>query len=256
MHAKFLFLGSGGSLGVPVVSCTCRVCRSLSPLDKRLRPSGLLTLGEKRFLIDVGPDFREQALRYNIADLDGVLITHTHNDHIAGLDELRVFYFMHKKRLALLSSKESFEDIQRRFFYLFKKGEYQRADLDFKVLDEDFGSVEFEGEKFETITYFQSSTKVTGYRWGNFAYISDIHKYDDKVIEALKGVEILVLSALRFTTSEVHFSIPQAIEFSQKVGAIRTFFTHIAHDIEHEETSSKLPAGFSLGHDGLEIDLT
>lgn len=255
MRAKFLFLGTGGSLGVPVVSCKCHVCRSLSPLNKRLRPSGLLSVGDKRFLIDVGPDFRTQALKYQVDRLDGVLITHSHYDHVAGFDELRVFYFMQKQRLPCLCSKESYQEIKERFPYLFKKGEGQRADFEFTLLEDDFGNINFEGIFLQYLTYFQKGTKVTGFRLGSFAYISDIHKYDEKIVEKLKGVEILILSALRFTTSEVHFSIPEAIEFSKKVGAVHTFFTHIAHDIEHEEAMCHLPSGISLGHDGLEIDL-
>lgn len=254
MYAQFLFLGTGGSLGVPVVSCNCRVCRSISPLNKRFRPSGLLTIGNKRFLIDVGPDFREQAIKFGIHHLDGVLITHTHYDHIGGLDDLRVFHMLHKKQLSCLSSKETFDEIHQRFHYLFKKrGGESCLQLNFELLENDFGHVEFEGVDIHYLTYFQAGMKVTGYRIGSFAYISDIHKYDARVLEELKGVEILVLSALRPTTSEVHFSLDEAIEFSRKVGAVRTFFTHIAHEIDHEETNSKLPPGITLSNDGLEI---
>ncbi len=253
MHAQFLFLGTGGSLGIPVISCHCRVCRSLSPLNKRFRPSGLLTIGNKRFLIDAGPDFRLQALKFGIQHLDGVLLTHMHYDHIGGLDELRIFYIMHHKKLACLSSKETFDELHHRFHYLFRKGGENCPQLDFTVLEEDFGRIEFQGIPIDYLSYYQAGMKVTGYRVGPFAYISDIRKYDISIVDLLKGVDILVLSALRYTASEVHFSIEEAIEFSRDVGARHTFLMHIAHDIEHEETNAKLPDGILLSHDGLEI---
>lgn len=250
MDAQFLFLGTGGSLGIPVVSCHCRVCRSPSPLNKRLRPSGLLTLGKKRFLIDCGPDFREQAIRYGIDSLDGVLITHTHYDHVGGIDDLRVFHFLRKEKLPCLASKETYAEIHHRFYYLLQKPE---SELQFSLLEEDFGRTHFEGVSVDYLSYAQAGMKVTGFRIGSFAYVSDIRKYDELVIESLKGVETLVLSALRFTTSHVHFSIDEAIEFSRRVGASKTFLTHIAHDIDHEEANNKLPPGIVLAHDGLEI---
>lgn len=240
---------------MPVVGCHCHVCRSLSPLNKRLRPSGLLTLGDKRFLIDVGPDFREQAIRYGIEDITGLWITHTHYDHIGGLDEVRVFHVLHRRRLPCLCSQETFDEIHHRFHYLFRKRSGEEcSQMDFTLLPNDFGQLVFEGAKIDYLTYYQAGMKVTGFRVGSFAYISDIRKYEEKIIEALQGIDILVLSALRYTSSEVHFTINEAIDFSQKVGAKRVFFTHIAHEIEHEEVSAKLPSGVTLAHDGLEIE--
>ncbi|NGX45721.1 MAG: Phosphoribosyl 1,2-cyclic phosphodiesterase [Chlamydiae bacterium] len=258
MKGKFLFLGSGGSLGIPIVTCTCAVCKSSSPFNKRLRPSGLLTIGEKSFLIDVGPDFRDQALRYGIKHLDGILLTHTHYDHVGGLDEVRVFYFLQKQRIPILSSKETFEEVEHRYHYLFRAppGSPNRCpQFEFELLKEDFGQITFVGEKFDTVSYFQAGMKVTGYRIGNFAYISDIRHYDDLVVERLQGVEILVVSALRESPSEVHFSLEEAAAFSHKVGARTTFLTHITHDLDHDETNAKLPKGIALAHDGLEIEI-
>lgn len=255
MRCRFLFLGTGGSLGIPVVSCQCVVCTSKSPLNKRLRPSGLLTVGTKQFVIDVGPDFRIQALQFGIEKIDGVLLTHTHYDHIAGIDELRVFNLLQKRPMPCLSSKDSFEEIHQRFHYLFRKKEGDKCHvIDFHLLDKDFGRVSFQDVDFQIVSYFQAGMKVTGYRVGPFAYISDIHKYEERVVEDLQGVEILVLSALRHTTSEVHFNFQQAADFSKRIGAHSTFFTHIAHEIDHEETSATLPSGIRLAHDGMEIE--
>ncbi|MDN3505718.1 MAG: MBL fold metallo-hydrolase [Simkaniaceae bacterium] len=256
MQAKLLFLGTGGSAGVPIITCKCKVCTSSSPFNKRYRPSALLTIGKKNFLIDVGPDFRDQALHYNIDFLDGVYLTHTHYDHIGGIDELRIFYLKHKLRLPTLASIDSYNELRHRFHYLFNTKQSDgslQAQLDFQILEEDFGKTKFGGVPVTYVSYTQANMKVTGYRWGGLAYISDIREYSDRVVEEIKGVDTLVLSALRYTPSEVHFSIEEAIAFARKVGAKRTFFTHIAHDLDHEETNQKLPADMCLAHDGLEI---
>lgn len=256
MQGALLFLGTGGSAGVPVITCRCRVCRSDSPFNKRLRPSALLTIQDKRFLIDVGPDFRDQALRYDIEHLDGALLTHSHYDHVGGIDELRVFYFKHKIRLKVLASVETYEELRHRFHYLFKTKQADgslQSQLDFTLLEEDFGKTAFQGVTVHYMSYEQANMKVAGYRFGDLAYICDIRTYSERVIDALKGVDTLVLSALRYGPSEVHFSVDEAVAFSEKVGARRTFFTHIAHDLEHDETNQQLPENIRLAHDGLEL---
>ncbi|NGX39419.1 MAG: Phosphoribosyl 1,2-cyclic phosphodiesterase [Chlamydiae bacterium] len=257
MEAKLLFLGTGGSAGVPVITCKCPVCTSTSQLNKRYRPSALLTMGDKNYLIDVGPDFRDQSLHYGVDHLNGVLLTHTHYDHIGGLDELRVYYFKHKLRLPVLASADTYDELRHRFHYLFKTRQADgtlESQLEFEILDDDFGRVSFQGLDIDYVSYFQANMKVTGFRFGSLAYISDIREYDERVIETLQGIDILVLSALRYTPSEVHFSIEEAIEFCRKTGAKRSFFTHIAHDLEHDETNRKLPKDIRLAHDGLEIE--
>lgn len=254
---RLLFLGTGGSVGVPMIGCTCSVCTSSSPFNKRLRPSALLELGKKRLLIDVGPDFRSQALRYGVTRLDGVLLTHSHFDHIAGIDDLRVFYFLQKKALPCLVSKETFQELKIRYHYLMRpleKGKTICAQLDFQFLENDFGSIEFCSEHLEYVSYFQAGMKVTGYKIGDLAYISDIREYDTKVIDAISGVKTLILSALRYTSSDVHFNIDEAIDFARRVKAERTFLTHISHELDYELTNQKLPEDIRLSFDGLELE--
>jgi phosphoribosyl 1,2-cyclic phosphate phosphodiesterase len=255
MKAKFLFLGTGGSGGVPLIGCTCEVCRSSSPFNKRLRSAGLLSVNEKRYLIDVGPDFRQQALEHHIDRLDGVLITHAHADHIAGMDDLRAYYFLNPKKLPCLASQETFNEIKQRFPYLFNisPGGGLTAQLEFQVLPDDFGTTIFEGISVHYLTYFQVGMKVTGFRLGHFAYVSDIRTYSDRVFDSLKDVEILVLSALRHESNLMHFGIDEAIAFSKRAGAKTTYFTHIAHDLDYEKAKTILPKGFYLSYDGLEI---
>ena len=257
MKGKLTFLGSGGSLGVPILGCPCPVCNSPDPLNKRLRPSVLLHLGKKQFLIDAGPDFRQQALRHGITRLDGVIITHAHYDHTAGIDDLRPFYFWNKARLPFLLSSETAEDIRARFHYLFESMPGlapidNRFDL--QILPARSGEVLFEGIPIQYVSYTQSGMLVNGFRFGNLAYLSDIRHFSSDIFEHLKGIKYLIISALRYTPSPIHFSVDEAIDFSRQIKAERVWFTHIAHDLEHHQTNAYLPANITLGYDGLEIE--
>lgn len=254
---RFTFLGCGGSMGVPVVGCSCNVCLSHSPYNKRLRCSGLLQIGEKEILIDPGPDFREQALRQKIHSLDGVVITHTHYDHIGGLDDLRIFYLIQKKPLPCLVSLESYDDIKKRYGYLFRPAtEYSNltAKFDFQLLEKDRGQVDFLNISFRFTSYSQGGMKVNGFRIGDFAYVSDIRLFPDTIYEDLKGVKILVLSALRKKISHVHFNLDEAVEFSKKIGASQTWLTHLAHELDYFEANDYLPEDVKLAYDGLTFD--
>lgn len=256
MRGTFLFLGTGGSAGVPVIGCKCSVCLSKMPQNQRLRTSGLLKLGGQSLLIDVGPDFRQQALRYQIDHIDGLLLTHTHFDHIAGIDELRTFYLKQKRSLPCLLSFESLEDLKVRYSYLFQpigKAPTLSVQMQMHLLKEDLGEEEFLGIKIGYCSYFQGNMKVTGFRVGKFAYISDIKEYDESVFVSLKGIEQLVVSALFEESSPLHFSLNEAIHFAKKAGAKETWITHISHKMDYETVSLKLPSNIRLGIDGMEI---
>lgn len=260
MNSTFLFLGTGASAGVPVIGCRCPICTSASPKNRRLRSSGLLKIGSKRLLIDVGPDFRQQALRYQIDQLDGLLLTHTHYDHVAGIDELRIFNFRMQRPMPCLLSKETLGDLQRRYYYLFEpnlEGATTSAQLCVRLIEEEFCPVAFEGVSFNVLTYLQSGMKVNGFRFGDFAYLSDIRDFDEKrVFEALKGVKKLVVSALRKEPSPVQFTVDEAALFAKRAGAEETWLTHLSHSLDYEETEKSLPEGIRMGYDGLEIEFT
>ena len=258
MKNSFLFLGTGASMGTPVVTCKCEVCTSSDPLNHRLRPAGLLKLGDERFLIDTGPDFRHQALKYGIDRLDGVLITHTHFDHIAGLNDLRVYYFLQKKTLPCLLSQESYDELKKTHGYIFNQSKDDvmgGSRFDFKIIKKDFGVEKFGGHSWETMAFEQGGMKVTGFRLGSFAYVMDLKHFSPEIYQALKGVEVLVMSALRYKSSPAHLSMDEAIAFAAKIGAGQTWFSHIAHDVDHAKTNEQLPAGVKLAYDGLEIPL-
>jgi phosphoribosyl 1,2-cyclic phosphate phosphodiesterase len=243
-------------MGTPVITCKCDVCTSKDPHNQRLRPAGLLKLGEQRFLFDAGPDLRQQALKYKIDRLDGVLITHTHFDHVAGLDDLRVYYFLHKKMIPCLLSIESYEEIKRTHAYFFQKNEDDvmgGTRFKFQVIQDDFGSEEFGGHSWKIMTFEQGGMKVTGFRLGSFAYVMDLKNFTPEIYQALKGVEVLVMSGLRYRPSPAHLSMDEAVAFAAKVGTKETWFSHISHEQDHETTNQQLPPGVKLAYDDLEI---
>lgn len=254
---KFLFLGSGGSMGIPIIGCDCVVCRSESHYNKRLRPSGLLKILEKSILIDCGPDFRQQMLTYKIKHLDGLIFTHAHYDHTGGFDEIRIINARSHSPLPCLLSEATADELKMRFPYVFDtRGPL--ASLTTKVslqyLESTRGYVDFLGIPIRYMTYEQGGMLVNGFRFGNFAYISDIRHYPETIFEDLKGIETLVISCLRYQPSTLHFNVEEAVGFSEKIGVSQAWFTHIAHELDHDLTNSRLPPNFQLAYDGLEID--
>jgi phosphoribosyl 1,2-cyclic phosphate phosphodiesterase len=253
----FLFLGTGSSMGIPVIGCHCPICRSESPCNQRLRPSGLLTINKKQILVDCGPDFRLQALKYHIERLDGLMLTHAHHDHIAGIDELRVLYMRTKTPLPCLLSQFTAHDLRLRYAYIFidpTETMKLTSRINLQILDGDRGETSFLSIPIRYFSYSQGGMPVNGYRIGNFAYVSDIRNYPETIFEDLAGVEHLILSALRYDLSAFHFGIDEAIAFSKRAGVSHTWLTHIAHELEHETTNSYLPPNVRMAYDGLELN--
>lgn len=256
MEGKLLFLGTGASTGVPVIGCSCSVCKSSNPKNKRMRASCLLQIENQQLLVDVGPDFRQQALQYHIDNVDGVLITHAHYDHVGGIDDLRVLYFMQNKAIPCLLSKETFEQLERKLEHLFHQKTYKSSltvQLDFTLLEKDEGNVVFQNIPLQFCSYFQGEAKVTGFRIGDLAYLTDIREFNEDLFASLKGVKTLILSALRWEVSPVHFSIEEAIEFAVTADVPNLWITHIAHEIDYDSTTKKLPKNVCLAYDGLEL---
>lgn len=257
MKNKLLFLGTGSSAGVPKIGCDCSVCTSKSPYNKRFRPSVLLQVGQKNILVDAGPDFRDQALRHNIKHLSAVILTHTHYDHIGGLDDLRIFYFIEKKPIHCLLSSCSYEEIKLRFYYQFldnTEDNSKSVKFEYLVLPQDRGEIDFHGLHIQYLTYQQGEMPVLGLRMGNLAYITDIRTYPETIFEDLKGIDTLIVSALRQTPSPIHFNLEESLAFAEKTGCKKVYFNHIDHELDHEKTNRSLPSWAKLSYDGQVIE--
>ena len=250
------FLGTGSSMGIPVIGCHCDVCQSTNPNDKRLRCSILIEVDGRTILVDTSPDLRQQALTHEIENVDGVIITHIHFDHIAGIDDLRVYNYRFSTVIPMLMHEKSYVGFASKYDYLLREGckeTTQTAKLDVQRVDGDHGDVDFLDLPIRYFCYGQAKMHVMGFRLRNFAYVTDIRVYEELIFDELKGLDVLVVSALRHDPSKVHFNIEEAIAFAQKVGAKKTYFTHMAHEIDHVKVNDALPEGIELAYDGLKI---
>lgn len=255
--ATLLFLGTGASSGCPVIGCSCATCLSQDPKNTRLRASALVRVHGKTLLIDAGPDMRKQALEYNIRSLDGLLITHSHFDHVGGLEELRIYNCMQQKPIPCLLSDASFSAIQKQFYYLFEPKNPSMnftSQFDFHPQQDERGHLLFCGVQVRYFSYRHAGIKVLGYRFGDLAYITDIKEYPETLFEELQGVSTLVLSALRFGKSALQFSVDEACDFANKVGAKTTYLMHMSHEVEYHHIQTLLPDTIRPAYDGLEIE--
>lgn len=253
--AKLLFLGTGGSMGIPVIGCDCVICQSKDPHNKRQRSSALLTIDEKKVLIDCGPDYRAQALQYQIRHLDGVILTHSHYDHACGLDELRIYAIRKKGPLPLMLCSETLLEIKKTFGYLLLENpvDLLKTKFELQVLEKPKGVTDFLGIKILYTSFEQAGMRVNGFRLGDLAYISDIRTFEESIYDDLMGLETLVISALRFTPSPLHFSIDEALAFIRRCGAKKAWLIHLSHDVDHQHANAYLPENVRLAYDGLEI---
>lgn len=256
MPVKVTLLGTGTSTGIPVIGCSCRVCRSEDPRDKRLRCSCLVESNGLSILIDAGPDFRTQAIRANIKQVDAVLITHHHFDHIAGLDDLRPFFFQNRASIPCFAHPDTVDDLKQRFSYIFKDKSYPGvANLELQQITGPFSVSGRYGQEKNVdiipIEAFHGSMPVLGFRVGNFAYVTDTNHLPETSLPLLEGLEILVIDALRHKAHRSHYSISEAIEVSNRIAPRHTYFTHMTHGLMHAEEDENLPEAFSFAYDGL-----
>jgi phosphoribosyl 1,2-cyclic phosphate phosphodiesterase len=265
MNGTLTFLGTGTSMGVPTVGCSCSVCTSANPRDRRLRPSVLIrwnepdeSPGERAVVIDTGPDFREQALRMGLKRLDAVLYTHHHADHIFGLDDLRPLSFVAQRAggpLPLHASAETARVLERVYDYTFKPDATYatRARVEIRPLA-DVNLIH--GVEFVRVPVLHGDMEVAGFRFGNAAYLTDVSEIPESSFGLLEGVETLVLPALRHHPHPSHATVAQAVAWAERIGPRCTWLTHIAHELGHEETNQALPQGVRMAWDGLEVPVT
>ncbi|MFC4211128.1 MBL fold metallo-hydrolase [Pedobacter lithocola] len=253
---KVTFLGTGTSQGVPVISCNCEVCLSTDFRNNRLRTSILIETDDKTIVVDSGPDFRYQLLRAKVKDLDAVLFTHEHKDHIAGLDDIRPFNYLLHKVIDVYATERVQTALKREFYYIFADTKYHG--LPQINLHEVINGVDFKIGNSTIIPFevMHHLLPITGYRIGDFTYITDAKTISESSFEKIKGTKILVINALQIEPHISHFTLNEAIEFSEKVGAQTTYLTHISHNLGlHNEVEQSLPSSIRLAYDGLKIDL-
>ncbi|MFR9650157.1 MAG: MBL fold metallo-hydrolase [Rikenellaceae bacterium] len=256
---KLIFLGTGTSQGIPTIGCRCEVCSSTDSRDKRLRTSALVEVDGTTIVIDAGPDFRAQMLREGVRKVDGILLTHEHKDHIGGIDDVRALNFVDYPTIRptnIYATHRTLECVRKDFDYAFGSQKYQGVpeiilhkinhEEDFTINDVSITPIKGgHSDRFE----------VTGYRFGDLAYLTDFKTIDDRETAKLSGVKTLIVNALRFTPHHSHFNVDEALELIKRVAPERAYLTHISHDAGlYCDFAKKLPAGVIPAYDGLVIE--
>lgn len=254
---RVTFLGTGTSQGVPVIGCGCRVCQSTDPRDKRLRPSICLEVpGQSVVLVDTTPDFRQQALTYGIRRLDAVLFTHAHADHILGFDDLRAFNQLQREPIPCYANGFCFDILKRTFYYAFDGVPRLGGGVP-EVHAHEVGAEPFVagGVRIVPVPLWHGRMPILGYRFGNFAYLTDCNRIPDESWDRIAGVEILVIDGLRDEPHTTHFTVGEAVATIERIGPRRAYLTHMTHDLGYAETNARLPTGVELAYDGLTLDV-
>ncbi len=252
---QLIMLGVGSSAGTPVVGCSCRTCISTDVRNKRTRCSSIIVLpGGETILIDTGPDLRQQALRERLNRVDAVLYTHTHADHLHGIDDLRAFCQIQRQQIPLYGSHDTIQHIANKFPYVLREASnfWDLPVLAVKRVSEPF---ELFGVKITPIPVKHGNSDILGYRIGNIAYLTDVSAIPESSMALLQGLEVLMLDCLRFTTHPTHINLEQSLEYASLIQANQTYLIHMTHEIEFETVSQQLPPSVRLGYDGLRVSI-
>lgn len=252
---KITFLGTGTSTGVPVIACNCDVCKSNDLRDRRYRTSAMITSGNTNIVIDCGPDFRNQMLRNKVENIDAVLFTHAHRDHIAGLDDIRAFNYILNKVINIYGTNETLESIKTQFPYIFFTGRYFGVpQLTLNTIDEKPFTIC--GLEFLPIKVMHQDLQINGYRIGDFTYITDANHIDEDELDKIRGSKVIVINALRNSRHVSHFSLGEALAVIENLKPEKAYLTHISHFLGKQEVvEQKLPPNVHLAYDDLVIEV-
>ncbi len=252
---KITFLGTGTSQGIPVIACDCAVCRSTDPHNKRLRTSVWIQVKGKSFVIDTGPDFRQQMLRANVREVDAAIFTHQHKDHTAGLDDIRAFNHRQQMDIPLYGRESVLNQIQSEFAYAFSEQRYPGVPH-FELHPIENKPFEVSGVTFTPIEVMHHKLAVYGYRVGDFTYITDANYISEEEQQKIRGSKVLVLDTLQKEPHLSHFTLSQALELIARLEVPQAYLTHISHKLGlHAEVEKELPANVRLAYDELVLDL-
>ncbi len=260
---KITFLGTGTSQGIPMIGCTCKVCKSADPRDNRLRTSALVEHNGFRILIDCGPDFRQQMLRQNISDLDAVILTHQHKDHTGGMDDIRAFNYFRKAAFPIYAEPNVQESLKMEYSYAFAEHKYPGVpDYTLHTIGEEPFTITKSlpdgteaSIEITPIRVYHYRLPILGFRIGNMAYITDGSSIPATEFDKLQGLELFIINTVRREKHISHFSLPEALDVVEKVGAPRNFLTHLSHQIgTHKELEAILPPNVKPAYDTLELE--
>lgn len=252
---RVILMGTGTSHGIPMIGCDCAVCTSTDPRDRRTRTSIVIEVQGRAILVDTSPELRLQCLACGVRRIDAVLYTHQHADHITGLDDLRRFNALQRTALNCYANRETAAVLQQMFPYAFRNDpDYPSAKPDLRLVEVE-GPFEACGIAVTPVPLLHGRMPIFGYRIGRFAYCTDCSTIPAASMALLEDLDVLVLDALRLRPHPTHFNLDQAVEAARRIGARRTFFTHIAHELLHAETNARLPEGMALGHDGQVVEM-
>lgn len=255
-RARVTILGSGTSHGVPMIGCRCAVCHSVDPRDRRLRPSVYIDVDDgPALLVDTSTDLRQQALTHQLARMSAVLFTHSHADHIMGLDELRRFNALTGGAIPLYADALTCGELRRIFAYAFEPAPAKGGGVPELALQPVDGPFDIDGLPIVPVPLLHGDRPILGFRVGRFAYLTDCSAIPDASFDLLHGLDVLILDALRHRPHPTHFSVAEALDAAARIGAGHTYFTHICHDLPHAATCEALPGGVSLAYDGLVLDI-
>jgi phosphoribosyl 1,2-cyclic phosphate phosphodiesterase len=256
MHARLTFLGTGTSQGVPMIGCSCAVCRSTDPRDTRLRPSIYVQVDEgPSVLVDTATDLRQQALARDVRRVDAILFTHGHADHVMGFDDIRRFNAVSGAPIPAYADARTSDELRRMFNYVFDPPRQKGGGIPQVTLTTIDGPFAVGRLRVQPVPLLHGTRSILGFRFGTCAYLTDCSRIPDEAWPLLDGLELLVLDALRHRPHPTHFTVAEALEVVERLRPARTYFTHICHDLPHEVTNRSLPASVELAYDGLAVTI-